>query len=135
MGTEYPDEDIYDADLQEAAANFDYSLIKSNENVILFDKSERALGYVEGFVRTDRMMPRKESAVVVINRIRSTFSTLKSSSYSADIADPIYYCYSDIGRYIRISPLYYDFTGNYESGHYYLVNGEIGYGSKIYSYP
>jgi len=85
-------------------------------------------------VRTDRMMPRKESAVVVINRIRSTFSTLKSSSYSADIADPIYYCYSDIGRYIRISPLYYDFTGNYESGHYYLVNGEIGYGSKIYSY-
>ncbi|MBN2880147.1 MAG: ABC transporter permease [Clostridia bacterium] len=134
MGTEYPDEDIYDEDLQEAAENFDYSLIENNENVILFDKSERALGYVEGFVRTDRMMPRKDSAVFVINRIRSTYSTFKSSSYSADIVESIYYCYSDVSRYTRISPLYYDFTDNYESGHYYLVNGEIGYGSKMYSY-
>ena len=133
MGTEYPDVDVHDESLQQAAKDFDFSMIEQNENVLLFDRAEQALGYVEGYERTDKLMPRKTAAVLIISRIRPTFANHAPKYLSADIIECISYGYKEVAQYTRIAPLYYDLSENYESGHYYLVHGELGYGSSMYS--
>ena len=133
MGTEYPDEDVYDEALQQAVKDFDFSMIEQNENVLLFDRAERALGYVEGFERTDKFMPRKTAAVMVISRVRSTYATYSPKYLSADIVESVSYGYKDVERYARIIPLYYNLGEHYDSNHYYLVHGELGYSGFRYS--
>ena len=69
MGPEYPDDYIFDHEMNSSIDEFDFSLITENENVLLWDRSARALGYIEGFERKDAYAPYRKSGVILVSDI------------------------------------------------------------------
>ena len=120
MGPEYPNEDIYDKDMQDAIKGFDYASIENNENVLFFEKSQRALGYVDGFNRNDKFMPRKDYAVFFV-----TGMYLSYGRNNAEVSHSLYSTMDISNQYVRIVPIYYYFAANYEEGHNYIVHGML----------
>ena len=129
MGAEYPDEDFYDDAKQQAIDNFDYSLIESNINVLQFDKSQRALGYVEGFYRTDNMIPRKDAAVLLVH----DFSVVRSRSYyKAGIIDSLYSYINVKNKSLWIYPIDYTLDEYFDLTHVYIVHGNYFSGNTAH---
>lgn len=119
MGPEYPEIDYFDEGLQHTVNNFNYSLIENNENVILFDKSERALGYVEGYVRTDNLIPKKNYSILVIGKYGEE---TRHGYIKSDIYDAMYTYEDTFNQSVYIHPTFYDIS-NLDSERYYLVHG------------
>lgn len=127
MGPEYPDEYVYDTGMNEAIDKIDFSQIENNENTILWDRSKRALGYIEGFERKDVYAPQKNSSVIIVNDI-GYWNSYKANS--AVIAQTLHSNYNGTRNMVLIET--FDFE--LEKGHTYVINGEFGYGATSYPY-
>lgn len=127
MGADYPDESVYDPDVAETIDSFDFSQIADNENVLLWDASGRALGYTEGFTRTDSGVYDKNRAVLVIG-----LPYLAENGLYRCLAVETLYAYQDHAG----SMLFVDTNGlaELEEGHYYLVSGQFFDGATSYTY-
>lgn len=90
MSPDYPDISIYDEHMQEVVSELDFSLIEDNENVILWDRSARALGYVDGFERKDFSRPLMEYGVLIVEDIhRYEMLRTQNSMYSGIIKETL----------------------------------------------
>ncbi len=73
MSPEYPDETVFDPGIRSFLDGSDFSKITSlmskSENVLQWDQSERALGYIEGFKRFDSAVPNKLAGVIVVGGV------------------------------------------------------------------
>ncbi|NLG37647.1 MAG: ABC transporter permease, partial [Clostridiales bacterium] len=125
MGAEYPDETIDDEGLREAARLLDHAAITSHESVRTWDPSARALGYVDGFTRTDTMIPFKQSAIIVVGSVSPNSGAGRTSA----IISECLYSYSDMTG----KSVYIDEGGHkLEKGRRYILHGEFYYGRSSY---
>ncbi len=127
MGPEYPDDNIYDPGSRNALNEFDFSQIGDNDSVLVWDTSDRALGYIEGLDRRDVYAPLRDNAVVIISNI-GNFN--RYGLNSAQIIETLYSGYDFDGKAVLIEDFGYDL----EEGHTYLVHGTLGYGRTSYKY-
>ena len=126
MGPEYPDETVYDKGLRDTVDSFDFSLITNNENVQEWDASARAVGYVDGYTRTDTFMPYRQSAVLVVGDIVPFGDGLYSSIVIEEL-----YSFKDMKDKI----IFFDGGDlQFEEGHTYVLNGDYYYGRTAYPY-
>jgi len=126
MGADYPDETVYDTGLQDTVDSFDFSLITDNENVQEWDAAARAVGYVDGYTRTDTFMPCRQSAVLVVGNV----APFEDGLYSSVVIDALY-SFKDM----KDKLIFFDGEDlQIEEGHTYVLNGEYYYGRTAYSY-
>ena len=121
MGTNYPDDDIYDPAMAEALTSFDPSIITNEDAILMWENPSRTFGYVEGFWRTDNFMPDKMLSVFVIGNISYNE---ENELYSGIVFETLYSSMIETNKYVYIEQ---DF-GKFEQGHYYLVFGELYHG-------
>ncbi|MCK5759018.1 MAG: ABC transporter permease [Clostridiales bacterium] len=127
MGPEYPDDYIFDREMNSSIDEFDFLLITENENVLLWDRSARALGYIEGFERKDTYAPYRKSGVILVNDLGHW------NYYGTDslvIKETLYSSVDYTDKLVLIEPFEFEF----EDGHSYLLNGEFVYGRTSYPY-
>ncbi len=120
IGTEYPNDIVYDSYMDEALDGFDRESIKNHPSVLLWDESYRSLGYVEGFWRTDQYMPKRMLSVVVVGNI----SDSKEEFYTGIVMKTGYSLLIEEDTVIHIDKEF----GPLESDHYYILFGEAYYG-------
>ncbi|HHY87674.1 MAG TPA: FtsX-like permease family protein [Chloroflexi bacterium] len=123
MGTGYPDETAYDPAMDQALETFDESLITADEATLLWDKPTRSLGYIDGFWRTDSFVPTRNLSVLVVGNIRYDEANLV---YRSIVMKAIYSEMSEDDSILVIDNGF----GEFESGHYYLVFGEVYRGTS-----
>ena len=123
MGTNYPDDIDYDPAMDEALKSFDQNVIADDEASLSWDDSTRSLGYVDGFWRTDKTVPDRMLSVLVVGNV---YFEEEINLYSGIVMKTLYSLKSEEDTVILIDA---DF-GTFEKGHYYLVFGEIYYGSS-----
>ncbi len=126
MGADYPDESVYDEGLHDMIGSFDFSAITNNENVKQWDASARAVGYVDGFTRTDTLMPFRQAAVLVVGDI----GRFDGNMYSGVVIDALYSFKDMKGKLI----IFDDFGFTFEEDHIYVLNGEYYSGRTAYPY-
>lgn len=127
MGPEYPDESVFDEGMSNAISDFDFSLISGNENVLLWERSARALGYIEGLVRTDVYAPLRESGVVIVSNIGNF------NNYSPKIAvieKSLFSTRNPDGKMVLIEPDGFEL----KPGRSYVLNGSFTTGKTSYMY-
>ena len=127
MGTEYPDETILDEKMQKAVRDFDYSVITDNSNVLNWDRSEKAIGYVEGYYRTDLNAPYKDSAVLVISDI---WDVGRNNEVGTIVTESIYSVEDNTGMLVLVENPEFQ----WEKKRDYLVHGEYVLGKTSYDY-
>jgi ABC-type lipoprotein release transport system permease subunit len=127
MGPDYPDETVYDARFKDTVNSFDYSLITGNRNVQAWDASARALGYVNGFTRTDTLVPCRESAVLVVGDIEPY---VEESMCTGVVLEALYSSKDMKNKLI----LFDRGDQQFEEGHAYVMNGEYYQGRTAYPY-
>ncbi|HER45393.1 MAG TPA: ABC transporter permease, partial [Thermoplasmatales archaeon] len=121
MGTNYPDDDIYDPAMASSLESFDASILTGEDTLINWESPARTFGYVEGFWRTDTFMPDKMLSVFVVGNV--SYSE-ENQLYSAIVFKTLYSSTIEDNKYVYIEE---DF-GDFEQGHYYLVFGEVYHG-------
>ncbi len=121
MGTGYPDDTAYDAGMVKTLTSFDASAITKDEAALTWETPARALGYVDGFWRTDTLMPNRMYSVLVVG---NASYDARYKIYSAIVMKSIYSLKSEDDTILYIDG---DF-GKFEPDHYYLVFGEVYYG-------
>jgi ABC-type lipoprotein release transport system permease subunit len=123
MGTDYPNATAYDATMDQALKSLDVAAIKNDDAVIHWEEPAVSFGYVDGFWRTDSLMPGKMLSVLVVGNIsydernKNYYGIVMKSLFSYENKD-------DIIIYIDG-----DF-GAFEPNHYYLVFGEMYHGQS-----
>ncbi len=120
IGTEYPNDVIYDSYMDDALQKFDFESISSHSSVLLWDQSIRSSGYVEGFWRTDQYMPKRMLSVIIVGNI----SDSNQDFYTGIAMKTGYSLLIEDDTIIHIDK---DF-GPLESDHYYILFGEAYYG-------
>ncbi len=126
MGADYPDESIYDPAAVEAIRNFDTAMIAEHESVLLWDESERAMGYTEGFQQASyQNLYDKDRAVLVI----SAPYQMDGGLYFGYIVETVYSYNDYTGAMVYIDPAG---LAELEYGHYYLVSGSFFTGPNSY---
>lgn len=121
MGTGYPDDTAYDDAMAKALNSFDSSSITTDESTLTWETPARALGYVDGFWRTDTLMPNRMYSVLVVG---NASYDARYKIYSAIVMKSIYSLKSKDDSILYIDG---DF-GKFEPDHYYLIFGEVYYG-------
>ena len=121
MGTNYPDDDIYDPAMAEALETFDDSIITEEDALLKWETPSRSFGYVEGFWRTDTFMPDKMLSVFIVGNVSYNE---ENQLYSGIVFKTLYSSIIEDNKFVYIEQ---DF-GDFEQGHYYLVFGEIFHG-------
>ncbi len=123
MGTAYPDATAYDNTMDEALASFDAAPIAQDDAVLAWEEPAISFGSVDGFWRTDTLMPDRMLSVVVIGNVaydeknKVYNGIVMKSLYSFKIKDD--------------TLLYIDGNfGTFEPEHYYLIFGEVYYGAS-----
>lgn len=117
IGADYPNDTVYDLSMAETLKNFDFSAITGFESTILWDKSSRTVGYIDGFFRTDSYRPNEGASILVVSSITPS----DDGYYSAIISEVIY---SNLAREnTRIIINAGDVELQY--GHYYLIYGSV----------
>lgn len=127
MGAAYPDETVYDPNLDAYYDAFDSSLIEASPCVKQWDSTAVALGYIDGITGKKSPVPYRDSAVIVVR-----IDGYKDSEevYSGKIAETLY-SYNDTQGLM----VYIDSTDiELEMGHYYLIHGEFYQGRTSYMY-
>ncbi len=120
MGADYPDDTVYDPKVRETLDHFDFSPILRNENVLRWEPSSRALGYVDGFARSDAAVPYRQNVVVVIGGVTPDYY----SGLKAHVWESLYSYMDMTDKIIKLDTSGYAF----EEGHSYLVHGEVTLG-------
>lgn len=69
IGADYPNDTAYDLSMAEMLKDFDFSAITDFESTILWDKSSRAVGYIDGFYRTDSYIPNSGISILVVSSV------------------------------------------------------------------
>ena len=128
MSPEYPDERVFDPGIREFLDGFDFSLITENENVLQWDRSERALGYIEGFRRFDSAVPFKNAGVLIVGSAADTMW----NGTKLHVLDALY-SYNDMdGRAVSVDTVEEWLEDvnkyNFRPGRTYVVHGEFEYG-------
>ncbi|MAT41886.1 MAG: ABC transporter permease [Anaerolineaceae bacterium] len=123
MGTSHPDDLIYDEAMANALSTFDPSFIQQDESTLFWNAPTRSLGYVDGFWRTDDYVPGRMLSVLVVGNVGYSE---KNRVYSGIVMNTIYSLKSENDTIILIDE---DF-GSFEPDRYYLVFGEVFYGSS-----
>lgn len=123
MGTDYPNETAYDAAMNEALPSFDTARVAEDDAVLSWEEPAISFGYVDGFWRTDTLMPDRMLSVVVVGNVSYDERNhiyngiVMKSLYSFKIKDD--------------TLLYIDGNfGTFEPEHYYLIFGEVYYGAS-----
>lgn len=118
MGTEYPDDTIYDDAMYQALASFDTERVAQDDAALSWEEPARSFGNVDGFWRTDNLIPGRMLSVLVVGNLsydegREVYSgvVMKSLFSLKSTDDSIIYINEDFGEF--------------EPGHYYLIFGEI----------
>jgi ABC-type lipoprotein release transport system permease subunit len=121
MGTDYPDDTVYDAAMDTALMSLDTSAMVNDDATFLWEEPSRSFGYIDGFWRTDSNVPSSGLSVLVVGK-----TTYKESNnyYSAVVINSLY---STMSRKDTILYVDDDF-GTLETGHYYLLFGEVYFG-------
>jgi ABC-type lipoprotein release transport system permease subunit len=119
IGTEYPNDTIYDSYMDETLDGFDEDIITNHPSVLMWDSSRRSLGYIDGFWRTDQYMPQRMLSVVIVGNV----SDSKDEFYTAIVMKVGYSLLIEEETVIHIDK---DF-GPLESNHYYMLFGEAYY--------
>jgi len=86
-GTEYPDDTANDTAMAKAIKSFDSELIANDNATKLWDESTRALGYIDGFWRSDKYMPGRMNSVFVVGSVNYD---QKNDLYVGVIMDVMY---------------------------------------------
>ncbi len=118
IGTEYPDDTANDPAMVEAMQSFDPGFITNESGILLWDESNRAMGYIDGFWRSDKFVPDRNMSVFVVG---SMSYDEKHNHYGGIIYDVLYSLKGKGNTLIYIDA---DF-GTFEEDHYYLVFGEV----------
>jgi len=127
MGADYPDERIYDAGVAETMESFDFSQLADNDSVLLWEAAGRALGYTEGYTRTDSGMYDKNRAVLVVG-----LPYLADNGLYRSLVTETLYSYQDhTGDLIFVDT---DGLTELAAGHYYLISGTYYDGTTSYTY-
>lgn len=127
MGTEYPDETVYDPGVAAARDRLNALDIANRSGVLTWDSSKRALGYAEGFRRTDAGVYDKNLAVLVIRPSHLQDNGL----YWAGIEETLYSSQDCTGIVLNVDA---NGLAELESGHRYLVAGRFFNGPSSYKY-
>jgi len=120
MGTQYPSDTANDPALDIGLASLDTSLINGDEAILHWEKQERAMGYVDGFWRSDNYMPDSMKSVMVVGGL--SYSE-RDHLYHGMVTQVLYSNFSNPNTIVLIDG---DFA-TFEPGHYYLVFGETYY--------
>lgn len=117
IGADYPNDTVYDPSMTEALKDFDFSSLTDFDGTILWDKSSRSVGYIDGFFRTDSYIPKNGASVLVVGSVTPS----GDGYYSAIISKVIYSNLARENTRIIIN------AGNKElqKGHYYLIYGNV----------
>lgn len=118
MGTSYPDDTVYDVAMEEALTGFDTSVITNDEATLLWDAPARSLGSVEGFWRSDTIVPSRILSVLVVGNV---YYDENNKAYNATVLDALYSQKSEDNTIILIDQ---DFA-TFEQGNVYMVFGEV----------
>lgn len=127
IGPDYPDDTVFDASREEAAAQLAALGCQENEMVEVWDGEAKALGYAEGSALIDQSSSTKECAVLVVRM----FSYKESDDvYYGRIADSLYSFSDHDGEMLYIhSP-----AVELKAGRYYLISGSYYSGRSSYTY-
>lgn len=83
MAPDYPDEEVYNPDMQEAIRSFDDTLITDYKEVLSFQRSNRSLGYIDGFERFDAEAAHED---MIVAKARVMFEVFEDGSVIVDTA-------------------------------------------------
>lgn len=126
MSPDYPDISVKDEHMQKAMSEFDDSLFQENKNVLKWDRSSRALGYIEGFERKDFTRPLMEYGVLILTEINKSEENLYSGVIAQSLSsDHI----PGKGVYLRI---FGNTNLQFDPDRYYVVHGEFVKGRSGY---
>lgn len=117
-GTEYPDDTANDIGMANAITSFQSAVIANDNATLLWNESTRALGYSDGFWRSDKYMPGRMNSVFVVGSINYD---QMHHHYVGIIMDVIYSLKGRVNTLVYIDEDFYPF----ENDHYYLVIGEV----------
>ncbi|MFA7673903.1 MAG: ABC transporter permease, partial [Clostridia bacterium] len=121
VGTGYPDDTACDTYMAEQLASFDTSSVINDEATLLWDISERSMGYIDGFWRTDTYAKDRMMSVFLIGNV---FYNEDENVYNATVMKSLYSLKVKDDTIVYLDE---DF-GTFEYGRYYLVYGEVYYG-------
>lgn len=118
MGTEYPDDTIYDPAMADALASLDTAKISDDDATLLWETPSRTFGFIQGFWRSDSYMPDKMLSVLVVGNVSYSED---NNIYTAVVFESLYSSSVEENKIIYIDENF----GTFEPGRYYLVFGEI----------
>jgi ABC-type lipoprotein release transport system permease subunit len=123
MGTDYPGDTAYDNSMDQAVISFDAAAITNDPAALRWEEPARALGYIDGFWRTDNYVPGRGNSVLVVGNV--TYNE-QHDQYTAFVIDVIYSLQIKANTIILIDGNFPDGNiGSFEKDHYYLVLGEV----------
>lgn len=126
IGADYPDETAYDLSMAELLEDFDFSRITDFESTILWDKSSRSVGYIDGFFRTDSYIPNSGASILVVGSVTPS----EEGFYSAIVYEVLYSNLAKKNTKIIINAEGIDL----QYGRYYLVYGNVYRAISSYLY-
>ena len=126
MGAEYPDENVYDKSVIDAANAFDYSLITDSKYVKDWEATSRRVGICEDYVRTAGASPHIDSTVCLIYVMNN-----QNDGVSAVFDIPLFSKNSRTGKFMVNVSLPYGLV--LEKNKAYIVHGEFFQGPTAYA--
>ncbi|NMB67595.1 MAG: ABC transporter permease [Chloroflexi bacterium] len=121
MGTGYPDDTAYDPAMHQALASFDAAGVAADGAVLSYEQPARSFGYVDGFWRTDTLVPGRMFSVLVVGNMAYDE---RNNVYYGIVMRSLFSLQSKDDTLIYIDGNF----GTFEPERYYLVFGEIYHG-------
>jgi len=126
FGTDYPHQLTYDPKMAELLKQNKLSALSNLPGVLLWEKTAKAIGSIDGYQRVDRAMPEKMTAVVIIGDISFIDSI---GLYSGQIKNSIFSSQKKTNTAVFIEHEPYTLT----PGQSYVAYGEYFYGKTGYT--
>ena len=117
IGRDYPQDTYIDQEMAEDLLNLDISGIESDPATLLWDRSARYYGFIDGFWRDDDFMSGQNNALIVVSSV--TFNNTYNA-YTAFVTRVLNSYKLEVDDEVLLDP---DF-GNLQEDHYYVVYGE-----------
>lgn len=126
FGADYPQQQAYDTKMAELLMQNDFSALGHLPGVLLWEKTAKAIGSLDGYQRVDRAMPEKMTAVVIIGDISFIDSI---GLYSGQIKSSIFSVQKKTNTAVFIEPEPYSLAPDQT----YVAYGEYFYGKTGYT--